>query len=84
MAPLGPDGRASRGPLGAVGKILFLHLGWSSRTGEDGSELEAGAEGRDMCTPVQSFINCLPKGRKTVAWARLWRLQWYPYNGYIQ
>ncbi len=53
-----------------VGKVLFLHLGWSSRIGEDGSELGAGTEGRDMFTPVQSFINCLPKGRRAVACAR--------------
>ena len=54
-----------------VGKALFLHLGWSSLTGEDGSESGTGAEGQDMFTPVQSFINCLPKGRRAVARARL-------------
>ncbi len=74
VSPLGPGDGASRGPLGAVEKTLFLHLGWSSRVGEDGSELRTGAEGRDMCTPVQLFINCLNL-RGVVAWARPRRLQ---------
>ena len=66
---------ASVGLLGVVEKTLFLHLGWSSLIGEDGSESGTGAEGRDMFTPVQSFINCLPKGKRAVAWARLLHLQ---------
>ncbi len=79
VAPLGHATWALVGPSGVGWKTLFLHLGWSSRTGEDGSELRAGTEGRDMFTLVQSFINCLPKGRRAVAWARLRRLQWHPY-----
>ncbi len=57
VSPLGPVARASAGSPGAVGKVLFLHLGWPSLMGEDGSELGTGTEGRDMFTPVQSCIN---------------------------
>ncbi len=84
VAPLDPATWALVGRPGVVGKVLFLHLGWSSRTGEDGSELGVGTEGRDMFTPVQSFINCLPKGRRAVAWARFPRLQWHPYTVHSQ
>ena len=79
VAPLSPVTWALVGPPGVAEKTLFLHLGWSSLIGEDGSELGPGTEGRDMFTLVQSFINCLPKGRGAVAWARLRRLQWHPY-----